>query len=87
MLITLALGLIALSLIALVFSLARALLHNLAQAKASGFKCLVVPFLPFSLPWTLLQPVVLPLLDRLPLSWTHSWLPYVQFISVSMVHQ
>ena len=49
---------------------------NIALAKATGLRYVIVPFYITSLPWLLLQPVCLPILDRLPERWTRNWLPY-----------
>lgn len=50
---------------------------NIEEAKSSGLKFVVLPFFIFSTPWAITQAVFLPLLDRLPESWTESWLPYI----------
>ena len=54
----------------------RNLLSNIAKAKSSGFHYEIVPCSPLFVPWVLVQPLILPLLDRLPRSWTQPWLSY-----------
>lgn len=49
--------------------------HNIAEAKSSGFKYVIVPCFFLSAPWAIAQPVLLPLLYSLPKTWTESWLP------------
>ena len=55
----------------------RGLRRNIAAAKSSGFPYVVVPIFLSSLPPELAQPFILPLVDRLPESWTQRWLPYI----------
>lgn len=57
------------------YSFLQGLYRNIAEAKSSGFKYVVVPFFFLSAPWAIAQPFLLPLLDRLPKTWTESWLP------------
>ncbi len=65
----------------------RSLFHNIAEAKSSGFPYLVIPFSPFALPWTLAQPLLAPLLNSLPSSWTQPWLSYFPCrLSIRRVH-
>ena len=52
------------------------LLDNIAEARSSGFRYIIVPCSPLFVPWILAQPLFLPLLDRLPRSWTQPWLSY-----------
>lgn len=58
------------------YTLVQGLRRNIAIAQATGLRYVIVPFYITSIPWLLLQPVVLPLLDRLPERWTKGWLPY-----------
>lgn len=48
--------------------------RNIAVARSTGLRYVIVPFHITSVPWMLLQPIVLPILDRLPASWTRQWL-------------
>ena len=54
----------------------RNLLANIAEARSSGFHYIIVPCSPLFVPWILAQPLLLPLLDRLPRSWTQPRLSY-----------
>lgn len=51
--------------------------RNIEAAKSSGINFVVLPFHIFSTPWAIIQAVFLPLIVRLPESWTESWLPYI----------
>lgn len=51
--------------------------RNIKEAKSSGLKYVILPFFIFSTTWAIIQALFLPLLDRLPESWTESWLPYI----------
>ncbi|MCJ1438187.1 hypothetical protein MMC27_007574 [Xylographa pallens] len=52
---------------------------NIAEAKSTGFTYVVLYVHLLSLPWALLQPLLLPLLVRLPDSLTATWLPLLLF--------
>jgi hypothetical protein len=58
------------------YSQIRGLWRNIAAAKSSGFKYFILPTSLLSIPWVLAQPLLLPILDHLPESWTERWLPY-----------
>ncbi|KAL8917288.1 MAG: hypothetical protein Q9172_005914 [Xanthocarpia lactea] len=53
--------------------------HNIAIARATGLPYVIVPIYITSLPWLLLQPLCIPLLEQLPQSWTQGWLPFLAF--------
>ncbi|KAL8861937.1 MAG: hypothetical protein Q9178_001807 [Gyalolechia marmorata] len=53
--------------------------HNIAIARATGLPYVIVPIYITSLPWLLLQPLCIPLLEKLPQSWTQGWLPFLAF--------
>ena len=55
----------------------RGLQNNIAKAKSTGFKYVVLPFHMLSIPWALTRRILLPLLDCLPSGWTEAWIPYV----------
>jgi hypothetical protein len=48
---------------------------NIALAKQSGIKYVVIPIYTYNLYWLLTHRLFLPLLERLPKAWTKSWLP------------
>ena len=58
-------------------ALIRGLRHNTSIAKSTGLRYIIVPCHVASIPWLSLQPIILPVLDFLPDSWTSKWLPYV----------
>ena len=64
------------SVLVICYSQIRKLLHNIAEARSSGFYYLITPFYPFSLPWVLVQPILVPILTSLPARWTQPWLTY-----------
>lgn len=64
------------------FSQYRALQRNIAVAKASGFAYVISPVFFQSIPWIILQESLLPLLTKLPQSWTDSWLPLSLFYRI-----
>lgn len=70
---TLATTAASLYILALVFSLYR----NYAVARSSGLRCIIVPFHLANVPWVIVQPLILPLLDKLPTRWTSPWLPFL----------
>jgi hypothetical protein len=50
--------------------------RNLAVARSSGLKCVFLPGYLFSVPsWFVIRLFILPVLKRLPESWTGTWLP------------
>lgn len=51
--------------------------RNLSAAKASGLVYIPIPLFPFSKPWMALHLVVIPLLQKLPTSWTDPWITYI----------
>ena len=53
----------------------RSLKHHELQAKSIGLPYVVTPFSAFDALWALAQPLALPILSRLPESWTRHWLP------------
>lgn len=72
----------------LCYTLARGLGQNIAIAKASGIRYVITPLYIMSVPWLLLQPVLVPLLEYFPEIWTENWLPCVpahSFISQAYV--
>lgn len=58
------------------YTLVQSFRRNIASAQATGLRYVIVPFYITSVPWLLLQPILLPLLDRLPERLTKGWLPY-----------
>lgn len=58
------------------YALVQSLRRNIASAQATGLRYVIVPFYIASVPWLLLQPIFLPLLDHLPERLTKGWLPY-----------
>ncbi|KAF2802022.1 cytochrome P450 monooxygenase-like protein [Mytilinidion resinicola] len=55
----------------------RALLRNIAAAKASGIAYVVLPWNPFYTFWLASYQIWLPLLQKLPASWTSPWLLFM----------
>ena len=49
----------------------RGLLDNIAEARSSGLKYVILPIFPFGAPWAIAQQSLLPLLRLLPEDWTH----------------
>ena len=64
------------ALILLFYIFIQGLRSNVALAKATGLRYVIVPISITSVPWLQLQPVCLPILDLLPERWTKNWLPY-----------
>jgi cytochrome P450 len=60
-----------------ILSLVLSLHRNYAVARASGLRCIIVPFHLANVSWVIIQPLILPLLDRLPTRWTSPWLPFL----------
>ncbi|KAF2462884.1 cytochrome P450 [Lindgomyces ingoldianus] len=60
----------------------RSLQHHISQARESGLKFYISPFYFQSVPWILLQEALLPVLLKLPTSWTDSWLPLSLFFRI-----
>lgn len=56
------------------FKLFRQFARNLAVAKKSGIPYVIVPFYQQNRPFQLFSGFVLPILRKLPISWTHPWL-------------
>ncbi|KAI9793647.1 MAG: hypothetical protein M1816_007542 [Peltula sp. TS41687] len=50
---------------------------NLSIAKQSGLRYVVVPVSAYNRAWLISQRLVIPLLERLPQSWTESWLTFL----------
>ncbi|KAF2661057.1 cytochrome P450 [Lophiostoma macrostomum CBS 122681] len=65
-----------------VFSQYRALQRHIKEAKSTGFSYVVCPIYFTSIPWIILQESFLPLLSRLPKTWTDSWLPLSLFYRI-----
>ncbi|KAF2147211.1 uncharacterized protein K452DRAFT_348009 [Aplosporella prunicola CBS 121167] len=51
---------------------------NLAAAKRSGLPYILLPWDKFNVIWMLTGDFWFPLLQKLPATWTHPWLPYLQ---------
>lgn len=77
MLSSLAIATVALTFASALFlcSYVQGLRRNIAEAKASGFRYVIVPFFFLSTSWAIVKPALLPVLERLPKTWTESWLP------------
>jgi hypothetical protein len=69
-----AVGLVAWTLI----SRRTALAKNIAAAKQTGLPYFVLPWYNFSTPWMIVSGIFIPVFNKLPTSWTKSWLRYVQ---------
>lgn len=59
------------------FNYYRCYARNLAAAKQSGLPYVVAPVYMFSRVWLVTHRLLLPLLKKLPTSWTDPWLQYV----------
>ena len=60
----------------------RAFRRNIAAAKHSGFRYVISPIHFNSTLWIILQESLLPVLSRLPKSWTQQWLPLSLFYRI-----
>lgn len=57
----------------------RCFARNLAAAKRSGIPYIVLPVYTFNRFWLVTHRIWLPILEKLPVSWTHPWIMYVHF--------
>ncbi|PLB51305.1 cytochrome P450 [Aspergillus steynii IBT 23096] len=55
------------------------LFSQLARARSTGLPCVIVPCSCLGAPWLLSQPILLPIFQLLPTSWTQNWLPLLRF--------
>ncbi|POR38008.1 Cytochrome P450, partial [Tolypocladium paradoxum] len=59
-----------------VYCYVSSLLHNIAEAKRSGFNYVVVPVDPLAIPWQLTHRLWMRIIMRFPESWWEEWLEY-----------
>lgn len=59
----------------------RCFTRNLAAAKQSGLPYVVSPVFTFNRFWLVTHKLWLPLLEKLPTSWTDPWLQYVRVLT------
>ena len=58
-----------------VYFQAQKLKQNVAAARSSGFRYVILPIHMMSIPWALTKRLFLPVLDNLPKGWTEQWIP------------
>ena len=61
-----------------IFNYYRCFTRNLAAAKQSGLPYVVAPVYGFNRFWLVTHKLWIPLLEKLPTSWTDPWLQYVR---------
>lgn len=68
-----------------VFNYYRCFARNLAAAKQSGLPYVVAPVYGFNRFWLVTHKLWIPLLEKLPKSWTDPWLQYVSASNVALL--